>query len=384
MWCPEEPWAGNLGRNHPCPCGSGKKYKVCCMRTQPRVVPPDVLREFARRNRQKLAAEKQRVATYGHTPPIIHTDVDGKRLVAVGNRLFRSDRWRTYPDFLYFHIRHVLGESWWDAELRNPPRARHRIINWYEKAMALNHAQPKPQDGIVGLVPSGPYAAFINLAYDLCVLKGSSSVPQHLINRLRHPEQFQGARYEIFVAATCVRAGFRLTFEDEQDGSTKHAEFTAVHKSTDQPISVEAKSRHRPGVLGYPGRRQPDEDVRTRIGHLLHQAISVEPPHPLAIFVDLNISPQNAQRLRHDLPNRITKLLRNARLEKDDRQLYNLLVLTNHPHHYGRDDEPDPHHDFIGLPAMHPKDQADHPEVFEILYDALLKYGRIPNWFPDD
>ncbi|MHB8955390.1 MAG: SEC-C metal-binding domain-containing protein [Pirellulaceae bacterium] len=21
-----------MGRNDPCPCGSGKKYKVCCMR----------------------------------------------------------------------------------------------------------------------------------------------------------------------------------------------------------------------------------------------------------------------------------------------------------------------------------------------------------------
>ena len=22
---------GNIGRNEPCPCGSGKKYKNCCM-----------------------------------------------------------------------------------------------------------------------------------------------------------------------------------------------------------------------------------------------------------------------------------------------------------------------------------------------------------------
>ena len=26
--------ANSVGRNDPCPCGSGKKYKACCMRTQ--------------------------------------------------------------------------------------------------------------------------------------------------------------------------------------------------------------------------------------------------------------------------------------------------------------------------------------------------------------
>jgi uncharacterized protein YecA (UPF0149 family) len=29
------PYVGRLaGRNEPCPCGSGKKYKRCCMRTE--------------------------------------------------------------------------------------------------------------------------------------------------------------------------------------------------------------------------------------------------------------------------------------------------------------------------------------------------------------
>ncbi|MFQ5709852.1 MAG: SEC-C metal-binding domain-containing protein [bacterium] len=23
-----------MGRNNPCPCGSGKKYKKCCLKTQ--------------------------------------------------------------------------------------------------------------------------------------------------------------------------------------------------------------------------------------------------------------------------------------------------------------------------------------------------------------
>jgi uncharacterized protein YecA (UPF0149 family) len=29
-----------IGRNDPCPCGSGKKYKHCCLKTA-EIVPPD-------------------------------------------------------------------------------------------------------------------------------------------------------------------------------------------------------------------------------------------------------------------------------------------------------------------------------------------------------
>jgi len=31
--------AGKVGRNDPCPCGSGKKYKQCCERTSNRLSP---------------------------------------------------------------------------------------------------------------------------------------------------------------------------------------------------------------------------------------------------------------------------------------------------------------------------------------------------------
>lgn len=30
-----------IQRNDPCPCGSGKKYKQCCLVTQP-VIPPTI------------------------------------------------------------------------------------------------------------------------------------------------------------------------------------------------------------------------------------------------------------------------------------------------------------------------------------------------------
>ena len=31
---PHNRQVGTVGRNEPCPCGSGKKYKKCCMMTE--------------------------------------------------------------------------------------------------------------------------------------------------------------------------------------------------------------------------------------------------------------------------------------------------------------------------------------------------------------
>jgi hypothetical protein len=49
----------------------------------------------------------------------------------------------------------------------------------------------------------------------------------------------------MFVAASLLRAGFDIAFEDESDSRTSHCEFTATSKRTGRSFSVEAKSRHR-------------------------------------------------------------------------------------------------------------------------------------------
>ncbi len=40
-----ESWRASVGRNDPCPCGSGKKYKHCCLATGVRVDPVGLMRE---------------------------------------------------------------------------------------------------------------------------------------------------------------------------------------------------------------------------------------------------------------------------------------------------------------------------------------------------
>ncbi len=58
--------AKKIGRNDPCPCGSGKKYKRCCMRQdqarRPAPTPPPVPRRKSRRDAPGTLADVRRMA----------------------------------------------------------------------------------------------------------------------------------------------------------------------------------------------------------------------------------------------------------------------------------------------------------------------------------
>src|SRR5262249_7558000 len=137
----------------------------------------------------------------------------------------------------------------------------------------------------------GAMRAYLLLAYDLYTLGHHSALQDRLLHRLRNADQYQGARHELFAAATCIRAGFDIQHEDETDRSSGHVEFVAVHRRTGARICIEAKSKRSKGVLGWPGDREPEDKVRVRIGQLVNDALSKPRKHPLVIFVDLNLPP---------------------------------------------------------------------------------------------
>jgi hypothetical protein len=102
---------------------------------------------------------------------------------------------------------------------------------------------------------------------------------------LKDINQFQGARYEIYVTASFVRAGFEVELENETERTTSHCEFTATHR-TGAKYSVEAKSRHRQGILGREG-VAPSFDFTNHAYHY----VSAETPEPgkVAVFTGINI-----------------------------------------------------------------------------------------------
>jgi SEC-C motif len=284
-----------IGRNAPCPCGSGKKYKRCCgsieAKTSPHLssamphLPPDVLLGFQRQE----AREHQRRLMQGLGRPIISFEMDGYRLVAVGNEIRWSNRWKTFHDFLIDYIKHLMTPEWGNAELAKPEADRHLLLRWFTKTGRHQQsiaAAARPGE-ILTAAMTGAIKAFLGLAYDLYLCAHNAQLPPLLLKRLRNPATFEGALYETYVIGLFARAGFSIEMEDQQDSSTMHCEFVATHKETERKFSVEAKavtsmSRRAGATAGPP-----------KVRGKLYDALSKNVAHPRIVFIELGRTAHN-------------------------------------------------------------------------------------------
>jgi len=371
-----------MGRNEKCPCGSGKKYKKCCLKNISPLnnsIPLEVIQYF-----QKVEDEKTRKEIlYGKIKPIISTDYAGQKMVAVGDRLYYSKKWKMFPDFLMDYIVSILEPEWCQSEHKKPYDTRHQILKWYDKICEFHKKQTPDSDNIYRVMPSGCMAAYLSLAYDLYILRHHQALQDYIIKRLKHPDQFQGARYELFVTATCIRAGFNIEFENEQDRTKKHPEFIIRHKETGEKFSVEAKSKHREGVLGYHGQTTNADEIKLKIGKLINKAIEKKNEFPNVIFIDLNLPYEVAKNIiGTQPPNKISKILEQI-AKKDNKDQYNMLVFTNYCHHYGKDNETDPPKITLAVISQKPEIISRNPQHLLELRKATLQYGHIPNEFQE-
>lgn len=282
-----------IGRNEPCPCGSGKKYKRCHSSID-RI--DHAIAEVARLRQRAEAAQVQRERQQGLGSPIISIEHQGYRFVAVKNRLLHSKGWKTFHDFLFDYIKMAIGPEWGNAEIAKPLEQRHPILIWYQKLCEYQRTFITEPGKVSSAPMTGAVAAYMRLAYDLYALDHNAELQEKLLARLRNYDKFTGVRYEIYVAALFIRAGFDIEFEDETDGSTTHCEFTATYKRTGKRFSVEAKRR---------------EGNRPRIGHLFNEALSKHANHDRIIFIDINMRDDATN---DQLPVYLEKALRRLRL----------------------------------------------------------------------
>jgi hypothetical protein len=377
---PQGPGAPKVGRNDPCPCGSGKKFKRCHVDGPPinlGVLPPFVLaslRSQVPRSTKSLWEYEDR---FGQVGRVRSKKTGDDRLVQVGEKVHKGP-WKTMTDFLADYARASFTVEWAAGELKKQPEQQHPVIRIHSEFQGFLRREQRRQrhvSGVFGARPNGSAAHFLNLAYDLYVLDNHRLLQRRLLARLRRARSYQGARYELFVAATCIRAGLSLELEDETDASRRHPEFVAVH-TTGVRIAVEAKSRHRPGILGESGdRKKTLLASRADVIPLLNDALDKRPGLPFLIFVDVNL-PASADGTKwarafqaevHKLPS--------ERLS-----IANAVVLTNTPHHFASPTEFDPPKEMaiIGLPdPIFPLPLF----IFEGLKGSLEKYGNIPQRF---
>lgn len=397
-----------VGRNSPCPCGSGKKYKRCCWLSKdaptspqarpqvlhgaPREIPADVLAAF-QQHQQREAARTQR---YGDLRPPIATDFQGHKLVAVGSTLTWAKNWRTFHDFLVTYAAGIVGKEWGDAEIAKPFDERHPIAQWYHQFCEFQASHNAPNaDGISEAVASGPVMAFLWVAYDLYTLEHHALLQAKLVERLKNGAQFQGARYELSVAAAFVRTGLDVTLEDEADTETSHCEFSATHKATGGTYSVEAKSRHRDGYLGRPGTPKPLAEINADVYALLQRALRKRAEHERVVFIDLNIPPDDRNLLEADWFKRVVEQMSRLQASQEGNPYPPaFLFFTNHPYHYVGNDAPEPGRRALLTAINIPAFQADsstgsdtvqyltqaHPAILA-LYHSVTTHVEIPHSF---
>lgn len=234
-------------------------------------VPKEIQKKFD----ELKAIEKQREKQQGLGRPIISAFRNGVRFVAVGNRLFHSSNYKTFHDFLFNYIASVFGEEWGNAEIKKPLEERHPILQWYNLLCKFQRENWEESQNIQSASMTGAVAAYLRLSYNLYLLAHNEEIQNILIERLKHPEQFFGALYETHVAAVLIKAGFELDFENEEDGSRSHCEFTATYKGTGKQFSVEAKARQ-PGKCHYD------------VGNQLYSALRKQADHKRIVFIELN------------------------------------------------------------------------------------------------
>lgn len=126
--------SGAVGRNEPCPCGSGKKYKKCCLGKEParlasETAPPTHWEDLSFSERAQIAAEVQRLDDLSNGA----IDAIHARRYADAERLC-AELLREYPQMIDGPDR--LGM------LREAQGRFAEAAEQYSKALAIIEAEP--------------------------------------------------------------------------------------------------------------------------------------------------------------------------------------------------------------------------------------------------
>jgi hypothetical protein len=165
----------------------------------------------------------------------------------------------------------------------------HEVAKWYSKGVPNLEGRDSNRWGR----PNGKALSTLHLAYDLFVLESVNQLPDFILDRLRNKQNFNGSRYELFVFATLIRAGFTLEYSDERSGKNGRVpECLAVHTETSQEVYIEAKTRNVKNVLGSSQGRSK----KLRLYDKLKDAMDKNVDGPYLIFVDVNHPKMKAER----------------------------------------------------------------------------------------
>jgi hypothetical protein len=308
----------------------------------------------------------------------------------IWNKVWFAPQEQTFHEFLDALIGQTLGHDWFEKQKLLPTEKQNAIVRWRSALVSLLSRPTDTSDG--GHIRTGPVEAYLSLGYDLFWLQLVYRLPDRLVQRLRNFEEFQGARYEILIAAVFARAGFEIDWLDDVVKTGKRCEFVAVHKKTGARVSVEAKSRRRGGALHHPGTVEARTHLRGDIFGLYENALLQGPTDgtPFLVFIDANVPasvPRGAlgysnlpvetfpwmAQIRDGLVTKWSSLSGNT--------VETGVFITNFAFYYGNDQDASP----IGLcgyfPSPKPNVAVTDNQIIEDLSYCLRFYAQIPRQF---
>lgn len=385
-------------RNCPCDCGSGKKRKKCCkdfpLKTkvvaQASEPTPEDLKEvlsfFADLERDRQILRK--VGIHESYQQVISRIKEGY-LMSLEKGIFKiiSDEALNFYEVIGVVAMETLGDDWIEKEGKKSVHARseiYKIMSILGATGGFKKIISYTGRNIDSYIPENGFSKnFLTLAFDIFCLRHVGNLPKVLVERLKHFDQYQGARYEIAVAAIFCRLGYRIEWLDDRKLKIGHPEFIA--RKAGKEVYVEAKSRHLSGVHNKPGTFDESKAIKSKgYGGLLNDALakekSIPSGKPYIIFIDINAVNDSSS---------LPKWIKQARNSLTTQHLkeylgkkapFTSVIFTNYSYHYQGLNRAEK-----GVCFVYENDLTSRPyfnieEKTEIL-DAILHYGFIPDYY---
>lgn len=346
-----------FGGNALCSCGSGQRYENCCGNVATDAKLPSInnsglpagLIEHVKKVHNNFQRRNDWPFIHGDTLPAATALWQGGRMVSAGGSIYKIAVEESWHGFLYGLLIEQIGPDWFDAEMEKPSSTSHILARWYRDICYRERDDNGyfTRHDLANEI--GTTLAFRSIAYDIFCMMQAINLSPKLINRLRHPEQFEGARYELWVVATLARAGFSIEFADEDDRSSKHGEGIATHQETGKKYWFEAKRKHRP-AFDYL-QALIDKVVLKIDAKLVAAAMQKPADNDRLIFIDVNRPPWKRGDIEAPWIGAFRKSLDKLQHQKEFRDNPNqraFVMVTNHPYHFVSNVRPDPKQHFFG------------------------------------
>lgn len=381
------------GANELCHCGSRIKYKKCCRDKDERESKLYTPTSEQLEGIMKVALEAQlKLEQSKYRAPEYHEfELGGQKFRIVGRGLYPQPHSGQLGDVIVEHFKtQVLGKKWLEEEGRKSADDKHIVARWltaWDELRAKGHEAARASETQTYSPITGEAQELLALADDASrLLQTEKNFPKKLRTRLLNRNEFQGARYELAIAATFVRTNFRIEWIDDRTGPVnalgKRYDFNAIHQVTGEAIAVETKSRRRKGRLHEAGAAKDEAELSADVYNLYKEATHQNPgDRPFAIFIDINLPHQPTRSgMDKTWTSEVEDILkRYGAANPDDPAPFSFVFFTNFAWHFrGREVAHAPEHFFSFVPgAAHQISK----QTFDAIGWAVNGYGSLPGGY---